>query len=76
MCAGKSCEEKLLQEIVDASGAFFPLSVSHLSADVSHLLDDVASNPVVVRAGKEMPPALGLHTGGQRDGQRLYSALI
>lgn len=53
----------MLREIVDASGAFFPLSVSHLSADVSHLLDDVASNPVVARSGEEMPSPFASSTG-------------
>lgn len=55
--AGESCEEQLLlKEIVDASGAFFPLSVSHLSADV-------ASNPVAARGGEETPSPLASSTG-------------
>lgn len=52
--AGKSCgKQLLLKEVVDACGAFFPLSVSPLSADV-------VSNPVVARAGEEMPSPLVL----------------
>lgn len=57
MWAGESSEEQLLpKEMVDACGAFFPLSVSHLSAGG-------ASNPVVARAGKEMPSPLASSTG-------------
>lgn len=57
MWAGKSCgKQLLLKEVVDACGAFFPLSVSHLSADV-------VSIPVVARAGEEMPSPLASSSG-------------